>query len=69
MTRSELIAHYAGLAMQGMLAHHGCYDEGRGNEDSYHCDDMAKASVVYAVALADTVYRHMGESGEERPLK
>ena len=69
MTRIELIAHYAGLAMQGMLARHGCYDEGRDTEDSYHCDELAQASVVYAVALADEVYRHIGESGEERPLR
>lgn len=71
MTDKELLEHYAGLALQGLLAKHGCYDEGRGTDsESYHCHDMAEIAETYAEALVTRMRSNAEVSGaaSSRPL-
>jgi hypothetical protein len=56
MTDKELFEHYAGLAMQALLTHHGCYDEIRNHDiEPYTNIEVANAAVVYAETLVQRV--------------
>lgn len=58
MNDKELFEHYAGLAMQALLTHHGLYDESRNQDiEPYTNIEVANAAVVYAETLVQWV-RH-----------